>query len=123
MPVSNDYNDYVLELLAPVEATSRRMFGGLGIFRDGLMFALVADDRLFFKTDESNLGEFQAAGAEPFAYGKSGKNKSVGYHEVPAEVIEDAEQLTDWARRSIDVAVRADAAKPPSARKAGRRRA
>ena len=123
MPVSKDYRDYVLELLAPVEATSRRMFGGLGIFHDGLMFALVADDRLFFKTDDSNLGDFQAAGTDPFAYEKSGRKTSTGYHEVPAEVIEDAEQLTDWARRSIDVAVRADAAKPPSARKAGRRRA
>ena len=97
------------------------MFGGLGIFRDGLMFALVADDRLFFKTDDSNLGDFQAAGADPFAYEKSGKKTSAGYHDVPAEVIEDAEKLTDLARRAIDVAVRADSAKPPSARKAGRR--
>ena len=122
MPVSDGYRDYVLELLAPVEATARRMFGGLGIFRDGMMFALVADDRLFFKTDNSNLGEFQAASAEPFAYEKSGKKMSMGYHEVPADVIEDADILNGWAWRAIDVAVRADVAKPPSARKAGRPR-
>jgi DNA transformation protein len=111
--VSEEYRDYVMELLAPLGAvTPRRMFGGLGIFHDGIMFALVADDTLFFKVDDSNRGDFEAAGASPFSYAtKGGRRGVMSYYQAPAEVLEDGDEAVAWAAKAVDVALRAQAAK------------
>lgn len=113
MAVSEQYRDYVMELLAPLGAvTPRRMFGGLGIFRDGLMFALVADDTLYLKADESTRGDFEAAGTGPFSYGtKGGRRGVMSYYQAPAEVLEDGDEAVVWAAKAVKVALRAQAAK------------
>ncbi len=113
MAVSEEYRDYVMELLAPLGAVApRRMFGGLGIFYDGTMFALVADDTLYFKVDDSNRGDFEAAGAAPFSYrAKGGRRGVMSYYQAPAEVLEEAEQALSWAAKAVDVALKAQAAK------------
>ena len=62
MAVSDDFREFVLEQLAPAgRVTSRAMFGGVGLYLDGLFFALIDDDTLYFKTDESNRARFQQA--------------------------------------------------------------
>jgi DNA transformation protein len=63
---NKEYLAYLLELLAPLHATSRAMFGGFGIYRNGLMFALVADDQLYAKVDASNKADYEEAGSQPF---------------------------------------------------------
>jgi len=65
----NEFVDYVVELMAdwaPVMA--RRMFGGYGLYREGSMFALIADDQLFFKADAGNEPQFERVGSHPFVY-------------------------------------------------------
>lgn len=104
MAVSSNYLDYVLDQLSCVgPVTSKRMFGGAGIYLDGLFFALVDDDVLYFKVDESNRAGYEAAGMKPFKpFGE--ESYSMGYFEVPIDVLEDRDQLQQWANKSLEVA-------------------
>ena len=119
MAVSTEYRDYVMELLAPLgPVSSRAMFGGLGLYYSDTMFALVADEVLYFKVDDANRGDFEQAGAGPFEYqAKGGKRAVMAYYQVPAEVLEDTEDILVWARKAVDVALRARKPKPPRGRK------
>lgn len=109
--------DHVADLLAPLGATVRRMFGGHGLFLDGLMFALVADDRLYFKADDENRALFEDAGSEPFTYLRRGKPASLSYFSAPDDALEDREVLLHWAGHGIAAARRAAAAKRKPAKR------
>lgn len=106
MSVSPGYRTYILEQLAAVPALNmRRMFGGVGLYSGESFFALIDDDVLFFKVDDANRDDYVCRNMKAFMPipGKA----SMGYFEVPADVIEEAEELTRWARRSVEVAQRA----------------
>ncbi len=106
MAVSEGYREFVMEQLDGLgEVTGRRMFGGYGIYCDGLFFALIDDDTLYLKVDESNRGDFEERGLEPFRPYPD-KPVSLGYYQVAPEVLEDADELHRWARRSLEVARR-----------------
>ena len=84
MAVSNEYRTFIqdqLEGFGPV--TVRAMFGGAGVFRDGIMFGLIADETLYFKIDDTTKGDFEAEGSEPFVYTKAGKATAMSYWRVP----------------------------------------
>lgn len=98
----------------------RRMFGGAGLFRDGLMFALIADDVLYFKADELSRGEFEAAGSSPFVYDRKGSDAVVmSYWRAPDEDMDDAVALAAWAAKGWEAARRAasNKAKPRKSRR------
>jgi len=100
MKVSADFLNYAMDRLSSIDnIRSRAMFGGYGIFHEGLMFALIADDTLYFKVDESNRDIYEKAESQPFPHG-------ISYWEVPAEVIEDKNRLVEWAMISMDIALR-----------------
>jgi len=104
----SEYTDYlheVFELFGPIQV--RRMFGGHGLFHDGLMFALVVDDRLYLKADAENRAAFEAAGLGPFQYSRRGRPVSLGYFLAPEEILEDRELAALWAGRSFEAALRA----------------
>lgn len=123
MAVSDDFRDFVLEQLAPAgRVSSRRMFGGIGLYLDGLFFALIDDDVLYFKTDDSNRPRYEGAGSKPFCPYPDRPEKSMGYWEVPADVLEDSEQLAVWAREAMQVALRAQSGKPAREHSRVRRR-
>ena len=107
MPVSPEYREFVLEQLGRVtEVTSRSMFGGVGIYADGFFFALMDDDTLYLKVDDSNRGDFEAAGTGPF--NPIGDPAQVmQYYELPAELLEDPDRLRPWVEKAVDVARRA----------------
>jgi DNA transformation protein and related proteins len=106
MSVSNGYRTYIVDQLAAVPALStRRMFGGLGLYSGDWFFGLIDDDVLFFKVDEANREDYVSRGMKPFV--PIPNKPSMGYFQVPADVIEEAEELTRWARRSVEVAQRA----------------
>jgi DNA transformation protein len=118
MAVSKEFSAYVLEQLHLLPGlTSRRMFGGMGIYSDGWFFALLAEDTLYCKVDANNRPDYVQRGMRPFVPfpDKPGMN----YYEVPAEVLEDAEELARWARKSVAVAL---AAANRKARAAGSRK-
>ena len=120
MSVSDNYRTYIVEQLAALPALStRRMFGGIGLYSDAWFFALIDDDVLFFKVDDSNRHDYVSRGMKAFMPipGKA----SMGYYEVPEDVIEEADELARWARRSVDVALKKK--KIPKQKKApGKRR-
>jgi DNA transformation protein and related proteins len=106
MPVTPAYRTFVLEQLGRVApVTSRSMFGGVGIYADGLFFALIDDDILYFKVDDSNRGDFESAGMGPFRPFGDG-SQAMQYYEVPADLLEDPELLRGWMDKALAVARR-----------------
>ena len=102
----------VLELLAPVgEVRSRAMFGGFGIYQRETFFAIVVDDRLYFKTDAAAARKYAALGLEPFTYTARDKTVALRYHEAPPEVFESPEVMRSYALEAIAVARRASKGK------------
>ena len=102
MPVSRKYLDYALDLLkvlGPVNA--KRMFGDAGIYHNGVFFGLVADDTLYFKVDDGNRADYEAAGSGPF---RPFGSYAMSYYEVPADVLEDNDRLQEWAMKAISAA-------------------
>lgn len=113
MTVAADYLAYVLDQLTPLGGvTSRRMFGGVGLYCDGLFFALIDDDVLYFKVDDSNRGDYETAGMKRFCPFPDEPQYEMGYYEVPADALEDPEELTVWARKSLAVAATPKAKRP-----------
>ena len=104
----NDFIRHLLDLLEGLDGVSaRRMFGAHGLFRDGLMFGLVADDTLYLKVDDRTRAEYEARGLPPFRYRRKGKTIALGYRMAPEEALEDSEVLAAWARQACDAARRA----------------
>ncbi len=105
--------------LGPVRA--RAMFGGFGIFHEDLMFALIADDRLYFKSDDESRPHFAAAGSEPFVYAGKTKPVEMSYWTAPAGTLDDPAALLPWATLGLAAARRARAVKsskrPPKKRR------
>lgn len=95
----------VFALFGQIQA--KRMFGGYGIYHDGLMFALVADDELYLKTDTKNLANFIELGLHPFEYEQRGKKIKLSYYLAPEHIFDDPEQAREWAMRAFDAALRA----------------
>lgn len=95
--------------LGRIEA--RRMFGGHGIFHEGLMFALVIDDELFLKADASSAADFSARGLAPFTYTAKGRRVSLSYFRAPEELFDDPAAALHWGRLALDAARRAQAAR------------
>jgi DNA transformation protein len=116
MAVSESYRTFVLEQLARVApVTAKSMFGGVGIYAEGLFFALIAEDRLYFKVDDTTRPDFERRGMEPFRPFE--EENAMGYYEVPADVVEDAAQLGPWMKKAIDVAARAKQGKGKRSKK------
>jgi DNA transformation protein len=124
MAVRPQYLAYVLEQLEGVPGLrSRRMFSGVGLYRGDLFFGLIHDDTLFFKTDGSNSAEYIARGMPRFMPMPTRPEAILAYHQVPADIIEDGEALSIWARKSVGVALASQAAKArPKARAKARRK-
>jgi len=95
----------VFALFGAIEA--KRMFGGYGVYHDGLMFALVAHDVLYLKADETSAGAFVELGLPQFEYGKSGKITRMSYYAAPEEIFDNPEQAKKWANRAYEAALRA----------------
>jgi DNA transformation protein len=118
MPKHDEFVAYLLELLQPFGPVSARaMFGGYGLYRDGLMFGLIADETLYLKVDEKNRAEFEAQGLGPFVYHKKGKPYAMSYHLAPAEALEDSEPLCAWAEKGFAAARRGARRSPAKPRR------
>ena len=110
--MSDEFIDYVMELLGPFGTVrTRRMFGGHGVYLDGLMFSLVFDDALYLKADEMNRIEYEQAGCEIFAYTRKGKRATLNFFRAPEEAMESPQLMLPWARSAYAAALRANAKK------------
>ena len=119
MAVSDSYLEFVLDQLRDIEGvTSRRMFGGAGLYARGLFFGILADDALYLKVDEDNRPDFVGAGMKPFRP-FADRPMTMQYYLVPASVLESPARLAEWAQRSLAAAERA---REKKSRKTGRPR-
>jgi DNA transformation protein len=99
--------DLIRELFAvfgPVAV--RPMFGGAGLYADGIMFALVADELIYLKADERSIPAFEREGMGPFAYGKSGRRVIMSYWRMPDRLYDDPDELARWAAEALAAARR-----------------
>jgi DNA transformation protein len=112
---------HILDLLHPwASVGARRMFSGIGLFRDGVMFGMVMRDTLYFRTDDANRGDYEAAGMVPFSYRRGDRGTvALSYHAVPLDLLDDGDELVVWARRAYDAALRRRKRAPPRRRKPG----
>jgi DNA transformation protein and related proteins len=110
-----EFAAYVVDLMqsiGPVE--SKRMFGGFGVFLDGLMFGLITGNVLYIKADEDSKKDFLQLGLLPFSYSKKDKTMSLSYYQAPEEAMENVEIMSGWANKGFAAALRAAAKKRPS---------
>jgi DNA transformation protein len=117
---------HCLELLAPLgTARARRMFGGHGLYIDDVFVALIADERLYMKADDSSQPAFERAGSRPFAYSRRDCGAvALGYWSAPEDALDSPAAMAPWARLSLAAALKAKAARPRAPRNgADRRRA
>ena len=110
--------EHLMDVLRPLGGVaSRRMFGGAGLFRDGVMFALVSDEVLYLKADATTIPPFEAEDLGPFTYGtKNGDRVLTSYWRAPERLLDDDEEMRDWCRRAADVAGQGKVVKKPVSR-------
>ncbi len=105
MAVNEEYLKYIQDQLTEFgDIYIKRMFGGIGIFKDGLMFAKIGGDTFRLKVDESNQKQFEDRGMKPFHSEK--KKKGMPYWEVPQDILEDRTELAKWANQSYIIALK-----------------
>ncbi|HBW38461.1 MAG TPA: competence protein TfoX, partial [Desulfosporosinus sp.] len=101
MAVNEGFKDYVVDQLEQLGwVTVKKMFGGAGIYYEGIIFGLLADDVLYFKVDDSNRSDYEQIGMEPFQP-FADKPMVMPCYEVPVEILENKELLSDWARKAL----------------------
>src|SRR3546814_20306521 len=104
--------------ISPLGGVSiRRMFGGAGLYCRGLMSGLIHDDTIYLKADAETAKAFEARGCGPFTYEGKGKPVQVSYWQMPAELVDDADEAATWAETALGVARAQQAATPHPARR------
>lgn len=104
MPKIDSFHEFVMgDLLADIPGiTSKRMFGGYGIYRQGMIFAIIADGVLYFKVNETNKSDYEKYGSKPFTYKMpGGKRYAMSYYELPEEIMENREAVHEWVKKAV----------------------
>ena len=108
MVASETYAEFLREQLAPLgRITLRRMFGKTGVFCDGVMFAMVTDNTLYFRVDDQNREAFKEAESfPPLNYAKQGSTIDLSFWRVPERLFDEPDELVSWARAALAAAHR-----------------
>ena len=108
MTHDGEFTHYIAELLGSMGTILvRRMFGGHGVYCDGLFIAIVSREMLYLKTDATTRGAFEQAGATLFTYQRAGRTATLNFHAAPAEALESPALMAPWARLAVEAALRA----------------
>lgn len=100
--------DYLIDQLGSLgQARGRAMFGGHGLYLDGLFIGIVDDETLYLKADAESRADFETAGMQPFTYASRGRRIALSFWEAPADVIEDPQELHRWVAAAARAASRA----------------
>ena len=110
MATNSEFSRYLQDQFREFDGVDiRRMFGGSGLYRDDVMFGLVASDVLYLRTDDRNRGDFEVRGMKPFTYlHKNNKGPvEMPYSEIPDDVLDDPDILAEWAQKAFVAALAA----------------
>jgi DNA transformation protein and related proteins len=115
MVASKSFSEFLREQLSPLGPLSfRRMFGKTGVFCEGVMFAVVADDTLYFRIDETNKPIFQEAAAfPPLNYTKAGRTIDLAFWRTPERLFDEPDELVTWSRAALAAAHRVATRRAP----------
>ncbi len=103
----SEFLDYVVEHMSFLRGLhARAMFGGYGIYQDGLIFAIIVNDALYLKSDAAVRRDFEKKGLLPFTYAVHGRPVTMQYFEAPAEVFEEPAAMRDWVGKALGASVR-----------------
>ena len=109
----DEFLAHVLGLLEPLgQVHARGMFGGYGLYCDGLFFGIVLDNTLYLKADNRNRGELERAGSEIFSYSRKGKRVTLNFYRAPEDALDAPQLMLPWAKGAVAAALRARAGKP-----------
>lgn len=116
--MGESFTSYLRDLFTELGPVSlRKMFGGQGLYHDGVIIGLVIGDELFLKTDAVTRSAFEQAGGAPFTYQGKGKPVVMSYLSPPAEAMESAQSMAPWARLAFEAAARKRAGEKPAAKR------
>lgn len=117
-------SDYLQELFSSLGRVAvRRMFGGAGIFADGLMIGLVSGGDIYLKADGETASAFEREGMKPFSYGKQRRRVILSFWRLPDRLLDDPDELAGWARTSLGAARRSAEKRPVKSKRRPRERA
>jgi DNA transformation protein len=103
--VTPQFQEFILELLAPLDPMARRMFSGVGLFHGGAMFGLLVRDAFYLRVDDTTRQRFECAGSSAFSYLRGDRSVSLSaYYAVPEGLLDQPDELLRWARDAIGVA-------------------
>ncbi len=108
MARDTSYRDYIVyDLLQDeTEISTRGMFGGFAFYKNGIVFGILIGDKLYFKVGELNKNDYLQYGSEPFTYAKkNGDVTLTSYWEVPVDVLDDREMLSQWITKSVTMSM------------------
>ncbi len=90
---------FVVDQLGELDGLEARpMFGGVGFYLHGEFFGLLYKDRLYFRVSPDTISKYKDRGMKPFTPFEGQKKTSLGYYEVPVEILESPDALVAWAR-------------------------
>lgn len=119
--MSKELLDHSLEMLTGCgHLSSRRMFGGYGIYADGLFIAIIFSDMLYLKASISSQAQFAAEGCKLFEYEREGKKASLRFYTAPLDAMDSPDAMKPWARLAIQAALEARAAQKPKSPKSSK---
>jgi DNA transformation protein and related proteins len=121
--VSSGFQDFILDLLGPLDPMPRRMFSGVGLFHGDVMFGLLMREVLYLRVDDITRERFERAGSEPFSYQRGERQVSLSaYYGVPEVLLDQQDELLQWARGAIEAARRAASSARSATPRSGARR-
>lgn len=103
--VTRQFQDFIMDLLAPLDPVARGMFGGVGLFHGGAMFGLLVRDTCYLRVDDRTRRRFESAGSAAFSYMRGDREVSIAaYYAVPEGLLDEPEELVQWARDAVGAA-------------------
>ena len=112
--MKHQFRDYVLDILQPHgPITARSMFGGYGIFYDGLIIGIIVENQLYFKVDKETQPDYESHGSHFFVYVGKTKTVQMSYMNVPDSILENKDELGTWIKKAYEVTCRYQRSKRP----------
>jgi DNA transformation protein len=100
----SEFLQYALDLFNPLgRLTSKTLFGGNAILKNNITFAMVFDGSIYLKTDKNTVKKYLDLDSKPLSYKKNNKTISLRYYEIPIEVLDDEDQLIQWAIEASEI--------------------
>ena len=109
MARNDSFHEYIMyEVFQGIEGlSSRSMFGGFGIYKNSVFFALIGDGELYFKVGDNNKADYKKSNSKPFVYtGHKGKDVTLSYWLLPEEIMENKNELIRWIDKAVDTGIK-----------------